>query len=66
MAKPTFNNCLCLALLVCGFDVVAAQEFVNRPDTTFETPISTVLSMNVSITIGDCGRRSWRSPQLAA
>ena len=32
MAKPTFNNCLCLALLVCGFDVVAAQE-IRKPAT---------------------------------
>ena len=32
MAKPTFNNCLCLALLVCGFDVVAAQE-LRKPAT---------------------------------
>jgi len=26
MAKSTFNNCLYLALVVCSFDVVSAQE----------------------------------------
>lgn len=35
MAKSTIRNCLCITLLVCGFDFVAAQEIRKRATYDF-------------------------------